>query len=558
MQKRFRPNSVKFRSIKKPRVLNGLNQTYMKPFDPWCSMYKENFCNIDKLKKNKKTNLKKKTNKNDFDDILSVKSLKPSLNYSNSIKKGFSIKKKNQNYLNKQRSLIQGQNRKNLRNVKNNNFTNSKLKKQVSFKKTKNSKNYAKRLTNELERINFKKNKNSKNFQNINDNNYNTLEETNDIFNDQKPNQLINYMEKYQDENIHNEANKNTNKISNMNNNESNLQKSIKIVNNLSPQHLRNTHLEQTNSYGQKETWLDPVDAIQNPVNSRVVTDPKGSDFIIKNLQTLLAQKNEYFPHIGGKCLCGDCICGTCRCVHFKYKPLKIPNDNLKTIYQQDFVKFDINRPKPLKAPAELHLFPFKKNYTTQYGTHFKKPIPLKDDFNLINKAKLDNIEPFKGLKAPCNKHTRYKLDFPDWGICPTESIKPFNPKSLIKIPFYGKGTNGDYGDFYNKNQVPKIVKPVNNEKNRNPLGPNIPINYETCHKKDFVKFPNDLLDSIEKKIPKDNLFLNKEKFKNQYRSVQRDFDGKQRGIICPVKLEVKRVKNIIRNYARSKRIPYN
>lgn len=537
MQKRYRPNSMKFRSLKKPRVLNGLNQThFLKPFNPWCSMYKENFCN-DKLKKKNKGSLKKKTGKNKFDDILSVKSLRPSENSNNSIKKGFSIKKKNRNYLNKQLSLKKNSNKLS-RNVKNNNFINSNLKKQVSFRRSKNQKRKSKTLNDQLQSTITQ-----------NQNNCQNLQETEE--NLQKPKKkLINYTSKTETDLI---AQNSPNPLT-----ESNLQKSIRIVNTLHPRNLKNTQLEQTNSYGQKETWLDPIDAIQNPVNSRVVTDPKGSDFIVKNLQTLLGQKNEYFPHIGGQCLCGDCICGTCRCVHFKYKPLKIPNDNLKSLYQQDFVKFDIDRPKALKTPGELHLFPFKKNYTTQYGTHFKKPNCLKDNFNLVNKAKLDNINPFKGLKAPCNKQTRYKLDFPDWGACPTESIKPFNPNSSIKIPFFGKGTNGDYGNFYKKNRVPKKVMPVNNEKNRNPLGPNIPINYVTSQKRDFVKFPEELLDSLEKTVPKDNLFLNKEKFKNQYKSAQRDFDGRQRSLICPVKLEVERVKNIIRNYARSKRIPYN
>jgi hypothetical protein len=339
---------------------------------------------------------------------------------------------------------------------------------------------------------------------------------------------------------------------------ESNLERSIKFINNLPSEVTKTTRLEQTNCYGQKETWVDPLDAIKNPVYSRVVCDPHNSDFIIKNLQTLLGQKNEYFPLIGGKCLCGDCICGKCKCVHFKYKPIK-KNDNMKTIYQQDFIKFDMDKPKPLKTPPELYLFPFKKNLSTQYGAHFKKPDTIKDNFDLINKAKLDNIEPFRNsLRAPCTKNTKYQLDYPDWGVsCNPELIPPFNPKSMIKIPFHGKNSNADYGNFYKLNEVPKPIKQINQDSNTNPLGPNIPINYNTNYQKDYIKFPNELLEPIQKKIPQDNLFLNNEKFQNQFKTAQRDHDGRQGNLICPVQIEVLRVKEIIRNFARSRKIPY-
>lgn len=82
---------------------------------------------------------------------------------------------------------------------------------------------------------------------------------------------------------------------------------------------------------------MDPVDGMKNPVYSRVITKTGSSQFLEKNLKTLIKCKNEYYPYLGGECLCGTCICGQCKCVHFKYnqnsKTGGIPSD-FKTIYQ--------------------------------------------------------------------------------------------------------------------------------------------------------------------------------------------------------------------------------
>lgn len=55
-----------------------------------------------------------------------------------------------------------------------------------------------------------------------------------------------------------------------------------------------------------------------------------------------------------------------------------------------------------------------------------------------------------KHLKAPRTNDTLYKVQFPNWGaVPPPSSIMPSNPKSLASsLPFYGKSTASDYGNF--------------------------------------------------------------------------------------------------------------
>lgn len=66
-------------------------------------------------------------------------------------------------------------------------------------------------------------------------------------------------------------------------------------------------------------------------------------------------------------------------------------------------------------------IFPLKKDLTTQYQAHYKKP-----DSNLYgngqnmfpNMSKQNNINPFgRKLKAPIGKETQYQLDYPNWKV---------------------------------------------------------------------------------------------------------------------------------------------
>ncbi len=95
--------------------------------------------------------------------------------------------------------------------------------------------------------------------------------------------------------------------------------KKIDLVKSMTKNQVENTKLNEPNTIGQVETWMDPVDAINNPAYSRVVTNAEPDQFLQKNLKALLKCKYEYYSYIGGKCLFGTCICGQCKCVHFKF-----------------------------------------------------------------------------------------------------------------------------------------------------------------------------------------------------------------------------------------------
>lgn len=66
---------------------------------------------------------------------------------------------------------------------------------------------------------------------------------------------------------------------------------------------------------------------------------------------------------------------------------------------------------KQHRMKEELSLNKHPKNMTTEFRSKFTDPTHCKYNSNIIkfeNKAKLNNIDPFKGkLKAPCAKETK-------------------------------------------------------------------------------------------------------------------------------------------------------
>ena len=73
---------------------------------------------------------------------------------------------------------------------------------------------------------------------------------------------------------------------------------------------LSTTKFIEKNHMGQEEVWLNPIDAINNPAHSKIICKFGDKIFIEKNLKKLINGKNEYYPHLGGSCLCGSCNCG--------------------------------------------------------------------------------------------------------------------------------------------------------------------------------------------------------------------------------------------------------
>lgn len=51
------------------------------------------------------------------------------------------------------------------------------------------------------------------------------------------------------------------------------------------------------------------------------------------------------------------------------------------------------------------------------------------------------------------------------------------------------------------------MAKNPDHSKNENPLGPNIPVEFTTTNKHDFIRFPEDTVEPFEKEIPANNLY---------------------------------------------------
>jgi hypothetical protein len=226
------------------------------------------------------------------------------------------------------------------------------------------------------------------------------------------------------------------------------------------------TALPEINVIGQQEKWLDPEDTLNPAPHSRLINFDK-DNLLAANLKTLVLSANEYYPFLGGKCMCGECECGQCKCVHFKYKSNNgDPNDNgMSTIYKEDFVPHPLQCTKKRPIYNELHSFPTKVDYSSNYKQDYgsKSPFPF-EETEALNKAKETNIGVGDcNVQGPVSKETKYRLDYPDWKCSKTEPIKPFMPQTVPKdLPFFAKPHNKEYGNFYEQGEVPGVERAPN------------------------------------------------------------------------------------------------
>lgn len=83
-------------------------------------------------------------------------------------------------------------------------------------------------------------------------------------------------------------------------------------------------------------------------------------------------------------------------------------------------------------------------------------------------------------------------MDYPNWEANKMENIKHLHLNQRTNIlPFFGKPSNKEYGDFYDKGVKVKNHISLNPDHKKcvNPLGPKIPIPPKTSYNKDFVKY---------------------------------------------------------------------
>jgi len=88
-------------------------------------------------------------------------------------------------------------------------------------------------------------------------------------------------------------------------------------------------------------------------------------------------------------------------------------------------------------------------------------------------------------------------------------------------------------------------------------LGPNFPTNYNTKYHDDYIKYGDDVKEPVNKNIPLENLFMNHEPYMNQYNPISKDFENKLGKTVCPMRIEVAKIKKMLRIFAKNNKIPY-
>ena len=174
-------------------------------------------------------------------------------------------------------------------------------------------------------------------------------------------------------------------------------------------------------------------------------------------------------------------------------------------------------------------------------------------DLSKTKSCKPDEISNSNGIQmmgAPFHGRTNYKDDYINWNQPhPVGIIRPSNlARPNFNLPFHGKPTNREYGNF----PLNETQRPINGGEQfgksqyDNPLGPSIGFNGTTNYKDDYVPFDLDDDDLEVNCRPKNKDHIaNSKKYDGRFRSTYKDYDGnpiKKRGP-CPAKKLLKGVK---------------
>lgn len=161
--------------------------------------------------------------------------------------------------------------------------------------------------------------------------------------------------------------------------------------------------------------------------------------------------------------------------------------------------------------------------------------------------CKPDEISNSNGIQlmgAPFPKQTNYNTDYIDWEQKePLGIIKPSNlDRSKFKLPFHGKPSNSEYGNFPMEDALGPLQATHNFGKynSDNPLAPKTGFNGTTCYTDDYIPFDNSENfgnQSCNKPKKSDNI-ANAKAFPGRFKSTYKDFKGEQMNNegICPAK----------------------
>ena len=244
------------------------------------------------------------------------------------------------------------------------------------------------------------------------------------------------------------------------------------------------------------------------------------------------------------KIIKGLCTCGKCRLCYLQKHNLGLGPDKMST-YKEDYPEH------PLQAGSMLKLMPRRNKKKILAKTRIPMVSTQKMDFTppgyteTLN-CKPDDISNSNGIQmmgTPFPGGTNYKTDYIDWKQSePVGIIRPSNlDRSKFKLPFHGKRSNNDYGNF----PLEETQKPLNGARKfgksqyDNPLGPSMGFNGTTNYKDDYIPFQLDEDSQGVNCRPKDqDNIANSKKFDGRFTSTYKDYDGnplKRKGP-CPAK----------------------
>ena len=301
-----------------------------------------------------------------------------------------------------------------------------------------------------------------------------------------------------------------------------------------------------------KENNLDQQQASHNELNytSKKSGSEMNLDKYLETLPQLSCNNTQQFATSRQKIIKGLCTCGKCRLCHLQKQKMGL-GPNAKSLYKVDYPEHPLQTTnKFLPKDSNTMKIP-GANYMGNESTHKKD---FKDPGRVYNEScRPDNISNSNGIQmmgAPFSKFTNYKNDYIDWEQKePIGIIKPSDlDRSKFKLPFYGKASNREYGNFAPEdvdaplNGAAKFGKP----RFANPLAPKSKFNGDTIYKGDYIPFELDEEDGVQHKPANRNNIQNAKNFPGRFRSTYDDYNNKllNRNKDCPAKKVLKKVQN--------------
>lgn len=220
---------------------------------------------------------------------------------------------------------------------------------------------------------------------------------------------------------------------------------------------------------------------------------PNAKSYQDKKLNCILKDNTEYFAHVMRKCICGICTCGHCKCTHPRELNLGLKPKNELSLYKQDYINHGPREKRRMrKQKTEQLAFkePFSGDtlYRVDYVGMDPKKVVDPQNFQRIERPGYEDS--FGKLRAPFPASSLYDETYLNWqNTVPVVRFNDQQEYNNIKIPFTGKPSNQDYGNFKPEDITDQVDKTMFGKSQfKNPLGPNGEFKGESTTHNTFKK----------------------------------------------------------------------